>query len=48
MTVNVLLWLAVSRHAVSLSAVQQLGALYQQPLTTCLHHHLVSAAVCQH
>ena len=32
-------------HAVSLSAVLQLGTLYQQPLTTCLHRHLISAAV---
>jgi len=23
----------------------QLGTLYQQPLVTCLHHHLVSTAV---
>jgi len=29
----------------SLSAVLQFGTLYQQPITTCLHHHLVSVAV---
>jgi len=28
-----------------LSAVLQLETLYQQPLMTCLHHHLVSTAV---
>jgi len=27
------------------TAVLQLGTLYQQPFVTCLHHHLVSAAV---
>jgi len=32
-------------HAVLLSVVMQLGTLYQQPLVTCLHHHLVSTAV---
>jgi len=32
-------------HAVSLSAVLLLGTLYQQPLTTCLNHRLVSTAV---
>jgi len=35
----------VTDHTVSPSAVLQLGTLYQQPLTTCLHHHFVSTAV---